>query len=69
MFLQIGDGVDDETWLFHLKQGDYADWFRNVIKDPELAREAERMEHQEITAEESRKYLRAELEHRYILAA
>src|SRR5216117_839499 len=34
VFLQMGDGVDDETWLFHLKNGDISGWFHNVIKDP-----------------------------------
>jgi hypothetical protein len=69
MFLQMADGVDDETWLFHLKEGDISRWFRTVIKDPELAAEAEWMESIEITAEESRKRIRAEIEQRYILAA
>ena len=33
IFLQIADGLDDETWLFHLKNGDIARWFPDVIKD------------------------------------
>ena len=69
VFLQMGDGVDDETWLFHLKNGDISGWFHNVIKDPELALQAELMERADITAEESRKKIRSEIEHRYILAA
>jgi HAD superfamily hydrolase (TIGR01484 family) len=69
MFLQMAEGVDDETWLYHLKQGDISRWFRNVIKDPELAAEAEWMETTDITAEESRRRIRAEIEQRYILAA
>ena len=28
LFLQLADGVDDETWLHHLRQGDYSGWFR-----------------------------------------
>ena len=39
MFLQIADGVDDATWLHHLRRGDYARWFRTAIKDDELADE------------------------------
>ncbi|HEX3698329.1 MAG TPA: HAD-IIB family hydrolase [Polyangia bacterium] len=39
IFLQVADGVDDETWLFHLRRGDYARWFRDSIKDAELAGE------------------------------
>ena len=41
IFLQMAEGVDDATWLHHLKQGDYARWFREAIKDDELADEAE----------------------------
>lgn len=37
IFMQLGEGVDDETWLHHLKRGDYAEWFDKVIKDQELA--------------------------------
>jgi hydroxymethylpyrimidine pyrophosphatase-like HAD family hydrolase len=69
IFLQLADGVDDETWLFHLKNGDVSRWFRNVIKDPELALEAELMERGDVDARESRKHIRSEIEHRYILAA
>jgi hydroxymethylpyrimidine pyrophosphatase-like HAD family hydrolase len=43
MFMQLGEGVDDETWLHHLKQGDYADWFREIIKDEQLARAADHL--------------------------
>ena len=69
MFLQLADGVDDETWLFHLKNGEISGWFLNVIKDPELAAEAYRLEGAEISADESRKQIRADIEKRYILAA
>jgi HAD superfamily hydrolase (TIGR01484 family) len=40
-FLQLAQGVDDETWLFHLRRGDYAHWFRESIKDDQLAAEAQ----------------------------
>jgi HAD superfamily hydrolase (TIGR01484 family) len=69
VFLQMADGVDDETWLFHLKNGDISRWFLGVIKDPELALEAESMERAGIMAEESRKHIRTEIEMRYIVAA
>ena len=69
IFLQIADGVDDATWLFHLKNGDIARWFRDVIKDPELALQVELMERGDVNAEESRKHIRSEIEQRYILAA
>ena len=37
LFLQIGEGVDDATWLHHLHAGDYSRWLREAIKDTELA--------------------------------
>ena len=24
MFVQVAEGIDSETWQFHLKQGDYS---------------------------------------------
>jgi hypothetical protein len=70
MFLQIADGVDDETWTHHLRSGDIVHWFRNVIKDPALADEAQRIAADiNISAAESRKRIREQVEQRYILAA
>jgi hypothetical protein len=37
LFVQIAEGIDDRTWMHHLKQGDYSAWFREIIKDRELA--------------------------------
>ncbi len=39
MFLQLADGVDDATWLHHLRAGDYERWLRECINDDELADE------------------------------
>jgi hypothetical protein len=33
VFSQIADGIDEETWLFHLYRGDYSRWFREAVKD------------------------------------
>jgi hypothetical protein len=41
IFMQLGEGVDDKTWQHHLQKGDYARWFRDVLKDEELADRAE----------------------------
>lgn len=43
VFMQLGEGVDDKTWDFHLREGDYARWFREIIKDEELAARAEKL--------------------------
>jgi hypothetical protein len=37
VFLQIAEGVDDETWLHHFRRGDYSRWMESAIKDKELA--------------------------------
>jgi hypothetical protein len=39
LFLQLGDGVDAETWLHHLREGGYSRWARESIKDEALAGE------------------------------
>jgi hypothetical protein len=31
MCLQIAAGVDDDTWLSHLRRGDYSRWFSRRI--------------------------------------
>jgi HAD superfamily hydrolase (TIGR01484 family) len=65
LFVQIGQGVDDETWLYHLRRGDYSDWFRRVIKDEELAAEAEGVEQGTSDAEASRAAIVSAIERRY----
>ena len=44
MFVQIAEGIDDATWQHHLRAGDYSEWFRDKIKDDELADEAAAIE-------------------------
>jgi hydroxymethylpyrimidine pyrophosphatase-like HAD family hydrolase len=39
VFTQIAEGIDDETWLHHLRRGDYSRWIRDAIKDEEMAEE------------------------------
>jgi hypothetical protein len=65
MFAQIGAGLDAETWRFHLKRGDYARWFRDVVKDEELAEEAERLRRRRLSPEETRDRLLAAVNLRY----
>jgi hydroxymethylpyrimidine pyrophosphatase-like HAD family hydrolase len=45
MFSHLAQGIDDETWIFHLRRGDYSRWFRHSIRDAQLAEQAERIEH------------------------
>jgi hypothetical protein len=68
MFLQLGDGVDDETWLHHLRQHHFSEWFRNAIRDDELADGAERIESQSPPdAAATRAQFRELIEKRYTL--
>lgn len=68
LFLQLGDGVDDQTWMHHLSQGDYSLWFRERIKDDGLAADAEAVERQQgLSPQESRAAIREAVERRYTL--
>ena len=70
LFLQIADGVDDETWLHHLEQGDYSRWLRSAIGDEALAARVADVERQRnIASQESRARVRAAIEEHYILPA
>ena len=70
MFLQIAEGVDDQTWLYHLRRGDYSRWFGERIKDPDLAEEAARVERNgSLSAEKSRELIRNAIEQRYTAPA
>jgi hydroxymethylpyrimidine pyrophosphatase-like HAD family hydrolase len=68
LFLQLADGVDDATWLFHLNRGDYARWFREAIKDDGLADEAETLQDAQDPAR-SRAQMREMVERRYTAPA
>jgi len=65
IFLQIGEGVDDATWLHHLKAHDFSRWIRDAIKDDELADEVKSVEDGGDEAAASRKRVREAVERRY----
>ncbi len=67
MFMQLAEGVDDETWQYHLKNGDYSRWFRNAIKDEDLAAAAEQAERNGVSPDESRKVIRDAIEQKYTM--
>jgi hydroxymethylpyrimidine pyrophosphatase-like HAD family hydrolase len=69
LFVQLAAGVDDETWLYHLQEGDYSRWFREVIKDEALAAEAERVERAGLSAAQSRARIKEAIEREYTLPA
>ncbi len=65
-FNQIAEGVDDRTWVHHLRRGDYSAWVRGAIKDVDLADEIERVERRDdVPPRESRALVREAIERRY----
>lgn len=70
LFAQIADGVDDATWEYHLRRGDYSQWFMEGIKDDALAEAAGRLEKDAaLTPQESRRLMRAAIEEHYTVPA
>jgi HAD superfamily hydrolase (TIGR01484 family) len=66
LFIQMADGVDDETWEHHLRRHDVSLWFGGVIKDDLLAREAADVEAQpHLSPRDSRARIREAIERRY----
>jgi hydroxymethylpyrimidine pyrophosphatase-like HAD family hydrolase len=70
VFLQMADGVDDDTWQYHLRRGDYSRWFAEGIKDETMTQEARRVEamHDEPPAR-TRALMREAIEREYTLPA
>ena len=65
-FNQIAEGVDDRTWVHHLRRGDYSVWLRGAVKDLDLADEIERIERRDdVPPRESRALVREAIERRY----
>jgi hypothetical protein len=69
LFLQIAEGIDDPTWLHHLRAGDYSRWLAESIKDLELAREVALIEKNEaLDASESRARVKEAIDRGYTAA-
>jgi len=69
LFLQIADGLDPETWSYHLERNDYSSWLREAVKDADLAAEVEAIEAAAAEADESRSRVRKAIDKRYTLPA
>lgn len=68
IFSQIADGIEEETWLYHLRRGDYSRWFRAAVKDNYLADHTARVEQRkDLSTAETRKLIRGLIEARYTL--
>ena len=69
-FVDLAEGVDDDTWRHHLARADYSRWFRDAIKDEELAAEAAQVERDAgLAPAASRAAIRAAIERRYTAPA
>ena len=70
MFLQIAEGIDDATWLHHLRAGDYSRWFRDDIKDEDLADEIAAVKSDRaLSAADSRRSVKEAVDRRYTSSA
>lgn len=70
LFCQLAEGVDDKTWEFHLRNGDYGNWFQSSIKDESLAAEATRIcGLVDLSASETKNLLLTVIKRDYTLAA
>jgi hypothetical protein len=70
IFMQMADGVDDDTWLHHLRANDYSRWVREAIKDDQLAVELEQIEGQPARdPQASRRSVREAIERKYTAPA
>ena len=70
IFLQMAEGVDDDTWTHHLRSGEYSQWFCEAIKDRELAEEARVIEQDKtLSAQETRSLIKELVERKYTAPA
>ena len=62
----LAEGVNESTWEYHLRRGEYSVWLREMIKDVELGQEAEEVEKaKDLAAGEARRRLLGAIRHRY----
>jgi hypothetical protein len=70
MFSQIAEGIDEPTWLHHLRRGDYSRWIQENINDRYLADQVRRVEQRhDLEPDETRRLIRGLIEARYTLPA
>ncbi len=68
VFCQTAEGIDETTWMYHLRRSDYSRWFRDVIKDDYLADETERIERRtDLAPRQTRRMIQELVNTRYTL--
>jgi HAD superfamily hydrolase (TIGR01484 family) len=71
-FVEMSEGVDEETWTYHLRRGDYSAWIRGSLRDDELAGSVAAVERkardgEEADPKESLRRITGLIEERYTL--
>lgn len=66
-FLRIAEGVDDETWQFHLREHHLSEWCRWIVKNRELAEEVRDVEDKGGSVEDTRGAILEAIRVRYTL--
>jgi len=69
MFIQMAEGVDDDTWMHHLHGKEYSNWFRNQVHDDELADFAAKVEDSGTDAAASKEAILHRVKERYTAPA
>jgi HAD superfamily hydrolase (TIGR01484 family) len=70
LFMDLADGVDDDTWEFHRRKGEISQWLRQGIKDEPLAAQVAAVErNRQLDAGASRRKMRELIEATYTLPA
>jgi hydroxymethylpyrimidine pyrophosphatase-like HAD family hydrolase len=68
LFCHIGRGIDEETWLYHLRRGDYSRWIRGSVKDEALATLVQQIEQgNDLSPQDTRNRVCDVIEARYTL--
>ncbi|MGE0472005.1 MAG: HAD hydrolase family protein [Nitrospirales bacterium] len=69
IFLQLAEGIDPETWMYHLKRHDFSNWVRECIKDHPLAAEIQEIEkNDDWNHGQSLARIKAAIEYYYVLS-
>ncbi|MGH9575594.1 MAG: HAD-IIB family hydrolase [Candidatus Acidiferrales bacterium] len=70
IFAQLAEGVDDDTWTYHLRNHDYSRWVRDSIKDDDAAAALANIEgNSRLPAGESRRQVLDVIRQRYTAPA
>jgi hypothetical protein len=68
VFSQIAAGIDEQTWMFHLRRNDYSRWFRDAVKDSYLAQQTEQIERRtDLSSQQARDLVLGLIGSRYTL--